>query len=64
MFKINVKPKKHWTGTFREWLDNIFSENPEKHSRSAHKYLYDALYYFGADNEKIYQIKYTQKYLV
>lgn len=52
MFKINVKPKKHWTGTFREWLDNIFSENPEKHSRSAHKYLYDALYYFGADNEK------------
>ena len=49
-FLLNLKQEEaEWKGTFEQFFEEKFLKNPEKFSRSAHKYLLDALYYFGKD---------------
>ncbi|ABJ91453.1 serine kinase [Thermus phage phiYS40] len=38
--------------SFKEFLEEKFVRNPAKYSRSAHKYLFDAITYFGFDEER------------
>jgi serine protein kinase len=47
MLNFNSLKSPSWKGNFKQWFEEIFLKNPEKYSRSSHKYLYDALYYFG-----------------
>lgn len=47
-FSLN-KPKQAWTGTFEEFFTEKFESQPHLVARSAHKYLFDALHYFGLD---------------
>jgi len=50
MLDLKLLKEPKWEGTFKEWLEQFFYKDPTKYSRSAHKYLYDALYYFGERN--------------
>lgn len=38
--------------SFKEFIEEKFLKNPQKYSRSAHKYLFDAITYFGFDEER------------
>ena len=45
--------KKTWSGTFEQFFEEKFEKNPKLLSRSAHKYLFDALHYFGLDKDNL-----------
>jgi len=42
--------------TFEKFLEEKFLKDPKKYARSAHKYLLDALYYFGEDKNGLPKI--------
>ena len=52
---LNKAKEKKEVMQFSEWLENIFSKEPQKHSRTAAKYLYDAVMYFGVNENNLPQ---------
>jgi serine protein kinase len=37
---------QHWRGTFAEFLEQVFPQDPARHTRSSHQYVYDMLCWY------------------
>jgi serine protein kinase len=49
---------QHWTGTFKEFIDQVFAAAPRRHSRLSHEYIWDMLRWYaekrgGGDGEAV-----------
>lgn len=52
-FFSSTRQKMLWKGTFEAFFIEKFEKNPKLLSRSSHKYLFDALNYFGLDENNL-----------